>query len=91
MLSGIRLYLDQLNRNGGINGRKVTLEVYDDKGDRDTAIKVSNGNTQKKQKTLVVLGHYFSRLFAGCQQSVSKIKDTCDHRLCHSRKNYPKK
>jgi len=41
ILSGINLYIDELNSNGGINGRKVTLDVYDDKGDRNTAIKVA--------------------------------------------------
>jgi len=68
MLSGIHLYLDQLNRNGGINGRKVTLEVYDDKGDRDTAIKVAM-EIAKKNKALVVLGHYFS----ACSLAASKV------------------
>ena len=68
MLSGIRLYLDQLNRNGGINGRKVRLDVYDDKGDRDTAIKIAMEIT-KRNKALVVLGHYFSE----CSLAASKV------------------
>jgi branched-chain amino acid transport system substrate-binding protein len=68
MLSGIHLYLDQLNRNGGINGRKVRLDVYDDKGDRDTAIKIAMEIT-KRNKALVVLGHYFS----DCSLAASKV------------------
>ncbi|KPA11416.1 membrane protein containing Extracellular ligand-binding receptor domain protein [Candidatus Magnetomorum sp. HK-1] len=59
MLSGINLYLDQLNANGGINGKRVKLDVYDDKGDRHTAIKVAM-EIAKSNRALVVLGHYFS-------------------------------
>jgi len=59
MLSGINLYLDHVNKNGGINGQKVKLEIYDDKGDRNTAIKVAM-EIAKQNRALVVLGHYFS-------------------------------
>jgi branched-chain amino acid transport system substrate-binding protein len=59
MLNGIYLYLDNLNKKGGINGRKVNLDVYDDKGDRNTAIKVAM-EISKNNKALLVLGHYFS-------------------------------
>ncbi|MBF0452491.1 MAG: ABC transporter substrate-binding protein [Candidatus Magnetomorum sp.] len=59
MLSGINLYLDQLNASGGINGRRVSLDIYDDKGDRNTAINVAM-DIVKSNKALVVLGHYFS-------------------------------
>ena len=59
MLEGIHLYLSKLNDKGGINGRKVRLDVYDDKGDRNTAIKVAM-EISKKNRALLVLGHYFS-------------------------------
>ncbi|MBF0450826.1 MAG: ABC transporter substrate-binding protein [Candidatus Magnetomorum sp.] len=59
MLSGIQLCLDHVNSDGGINGRKVTLDVYDDKGDRNTAVKVAM-EIAKRNKALLVLGHYFS-------------------------------
>ena len=59
MLSGIELYLKKINNRGGINGRKVILDVYDDKGNRETAIKVAL-EISKKNKALFVLGHYFS-------------------------------
>jgi hypothetical protein len=32
MLAGIELCLDHVNSNGGINGRKVSLDIFDDKG-----------------------------------------------------------
>ena len=31
--NGVMLYIDQLNANGGINGKKVVVLEYDDKGD----------------------------------------------------------
>jgi len=59
MLSGISLYLDHVNQTGGIYGQKVKLDIYDDKGDRNTAIKVAM-EIAKQNRALVVLGHYFS-------------------------------
>jgi len=59
MLNGIQLYLNTINSKGGINGRKVKLDVYDDKGNTDTAIKVAM-EISKKNNALLVLGHYFS-------------------------------
>ena len=31
--NAVMLYFDQLNANGGINGKKVVVKEYDDKGD----------------------------------------------------------
>jgi len=59
MLAGIELCLDHMNRNGGINGRNITLDIYNDKGDRRTSVKVAM-EIAKKNKALLVLGHYFS-------------------------------
>jgi len=59
MLAGIKLCLNHVNNNGGINGQKVVLDVYDDKGDRNTAVKVAM-EIAKKNRALLVLGHYFS-------------------------------
>jgi len=74
MLNGIHLYLDNLNKKGGINGRKVKFNVYDDKGDRNTAIKVAM-EISKNNKELLVLGHYFSStsLAAGSVYLKSRI------------------
>jgi len=59
MLTGINLYLDHVNKSGGINGKKVILHTYDDHGDKNTAIKVALEIT-KRNKALIVLGHYYS-------------------------------
>ena len=59
MLSGIQMYINSFNRKGGINGRKIVLNTYDDSGDIKKAINVAM-NISKDNKTLLVLGHYFS-------------------------------
>lgn len=41
-LNGIRLYVEELNAAGGINGKKVELVEYDDKGDATEAVNAYN-------------------------------------------------
>ena len=36
--AGVDLYIDQLNANGGINGKTVRLEYYDEEGDATKAV-----------------------------------------------------
>ncbi len=40
--NGVTLYVDELNANGGINGKQVELVVYDNKGDNAEAINAFN-------------------------------------------------
>ena len=40
--NGIELYVEQLNANGGINGKQVELVTYDDKGDATEALNAYN-------------------------------------------------
>ncbi|NLH01685.1 MAG: ABC transporter substrate-binding protein [Clostridiales bacterium] len=40
--NGASLYIDQLNANGGINGKKVEIVAYDNKGDNQEAINAFN-------------------------------------------------
>lgn len=59
MVRSTQLYLDRANREGGVNGRKVTLRVYDDEGSAVTAERRAK-EIAGKGDVLVVLGHYFS-------------------------------
>ena len=34
MLDGVNLYVDEVNKNGGINGRKLEVIAYDDQNDK---------------------------------------------------------
>ena len=40
--NGATLYIDQLNANGGINGKQVEIVAYDNKGDNQEAINAFN-------------------------------------------------
>ncbi len=58
-LQGVQLYLDDVNRNGGINGKQVVLDVYDDQNNtelaREEAFRIVETN-----RALGVIGHHFS-------------------------------
>jgi branched-chain amino acid transport system substrate-binding protein len=55
IVDSIKLYIDTTNREGGINGRQLKLNIYDDKGNADGATQVANDIA--KSDALVVLGH----------------------------------
>ncbi len=55
IVDSIKLYIDATNRDGGINGRQLKLNIYDDKGNVDGATQVANEIV--KSDALVVLGH----------------------------------
>ena len=55
IVDSIKLYIDATNRDGGINGRQLKLNVFDDKGNADGATQVANEIS--KSEALVVLGH----------------------------------
>ncbi|MCA6595073.1 MAG: ABC transporter substrate-binding protein [Pseudanabaena sp. M046S1SP1A06QC] len=55
IVDSIKLYIDATNREGGINGRPLKLNIYDDKGNANGATQVANDIA--KSDALVVLGH----------------------------------
>ena len=59
MLQGARLYLDRLNQEGGIAGKKVELLVFDDRNEPDFA-KETATEIIDSTKALAVLGHLYS-------------------------------
>lgn len=56
---GVRLYLDDINRKGGIKGKKIVLDVFDDINNpataKEKAIEIVNAN-----RAVAVIGHYYS-------------------------------
>ena len=52
--NGAQLYFDQLNADGGINGKQVTTFVYDDKGDATEAVNAYNSLVQNDGVTAIV-------------------------------------
>jgi len=59
MVQGAQLYLDRVNTEGGVNGKKVELLVFDDGNDPQVAAQKA---TEIAQSTfaLAVLGHLYS-------------------------------
>ena len=56
---GIEMYLDKINKAGGVNGRLVRLVVYDDQNDKVEAKKRAQEIAEKDQ-AIAVIGHVYS-------------------------------
>ncbi|MBF0572912.1 MAG: ABC transporter substrate-binding protein, partial [Desulfamplus sp.] len=56
VIKGTRLYFDAVNEAGGINGKKVVLDMYDDEDDAAKAEKEAL-KIVKDNKAVAVLGH----------------------------------
>ena len=59
-LKSLQLYFNALNQAGGINGRQIKLQVYDDKGDPATALQLAH--TVAASQALFVFGQLYSYL-----------------------------
>ncbi len=59
-LRSLRLYFTSLNQDGGIDGRPIDLQVYDDKGDPATALQIAH--TVAASRALFVFGQLYSYL-----------------------------
>jgi len=59
MISGIDLYKDQINQDGGIFGEKVVLWIKNDHNQKRDAV-IAAKELVDNQNILMVLGHYFS-------------------------------
>jgi branched-chain amino acid transport system substrate-binding protein len=59
LVKGVKLHIDTVNDQGGVNGKKIKLLVFDDQGSPDIARQKAK---EAKNKALVVIGHYSSDL-----------------------------
>jgi branched-chain amino acid transport system substrate-binding protein len=59
MVQGIRLYLDEINQEGGIDGRPIKLLVYNDQNKPELA-KANALEIATQTQALAVIGHYSS-------------------------------
>lgn len=59
IMQGVQLYIDEINSQGGINGKKIELVVKDDKNERKLAIAKAT-EVAESDEILLVLGHNFS-------------------------------
>ncbi len=70
-LNGFRLYFDQINARGGINGAKVIIDVKDDHNDPQHAAKMAR-EIVAEHRALAVIGHQYS----SCSISAGQIYKT---------------
>jgi branched-chain amino acid transport system substrate-binding protein len=61
MLDGVNLYVDEVNKIGGINGRTLEVIAYDDQNNKATARNRAM-EIAKDSNALVVIGHYYSSI-----------------------------
>jgi potassium efflux system protein len=59
MVRGIQIYLDAVNEEGGLAGRKIVLDQYDDRNDPEVAVQIAR-EIAEKNRALAVIGHFYS-------------------------------
>ncbi|RKZ42252.1 MAG: hypothetical protein DRQ49_02430 [Gammaproteobacteria bacterium] len=68
MKRAVQLYLDSVNKQGGVNKKKVMLETFDDKNDPNEAI-IAAQKIVADNRAIAVIGHNYS----ACSISAGKI------------------
>ena len=61
MLNGVKLYVEEVNKSGGINGRTLEVIAHDDQNDKVTARNKAL-EIAKNSNTLAVIGHFYSSI-----------------------------
>lgn len=59
MTQAIQLYFDSVNQQGGINHQKIVLDIFDDRNDPNTALKVAQ-DIVEQNRAVAVIGHHDS-------------------------------
>ncbi|MBF0226926.1 MAG: ABC transporter substrate-binding protein [Desulfobacterales bacterium] len=66
-LHGVSLYVDEINRAGGIDGKKIVIDIYDD--ENDDALAEKKALEAVNSQSVAVIGHNYS----SCSISGGKI------------------
>jgi branched-chain amino acid transport system substrate-binding protein len=74
-VDGAQAYFDQLNKSGGVNGRKIKFVAMDDKGSADTAL--ADLRDLQSQGALVVNGPAFANQLVSAAPLCAQLKVTC--------------
>ncbi|KPA15503.1 membrane protein containing Mechanosensitive ion channel MscS [Candidatus Magnetomorum sp. HK-1] len=72
ILEPIKMYIENVNDKGGINGKKIKLLIFDDRNDEDIAIQKAEEIV--RSKALLVLGHRSSNVCIAVGQYYKKNK-----------------
>ena len=61
MLDGVNLYVAEINRRGGVDGRNLEVLAYNDQNNKDIARERAR-EIARDSNALVVIGHYYSSI-----------------------------
>ncbi len=56
---GVRLYIEEINEKGGINGKEIVLDVYDDQNKQNIA-RAKAIEIRRENRAVAVIGHHYS-------------------------------
>jgi len=59
MTQAIQLYLDSINKQGGINNQKIVLDIFDDQNDANLATRMAQ-EIVEQNRAVAVIGHHYS-------------------------------
>lgn len=59
ILQGVQAYIESVNGEGGINGKKLVLDIYDDQNNPNKAAEMAQ-LIHKNNRALAVIGHNYS-------------------------------
>jgi len=59
IMNAVTMYLDKINAEGGVDGKRIGLRLYDDNNDVAKAEKIARQIAAEKE-VLLVLGHHYS-------------------------------
>ena len=60
MIQAIQLYFDYINQRGGINGKQIILQAFDDQNDPEQAKQRALEIVKSKDNFIAVIGHWYS-------------------------------
>ena len=73
LLQGVELYFEKINKQGGINGRKIFIDKYDDENDPKKAKEIAKKIYDQK-RALAVIGHWYSSCSISAGEIYKKYK-----------------
>ncbi len=59
LINGVKLYINSINEKGGINGRNIVLDIFDDQNNKNVA-KEKALEIVEQNKAIAVIGHHYS-------------------------------
>lgn len=62
MLRGTQMYIDEINRGGGVHGHRLKLNVFTSRGSGDRTFALEQAQKIAESRAIAVLGGYYSSL-----------------------------